>query len=160
MLLFYLQLGGCEPAVEMACGGLFIDCVHPHTSTHTHTQARIHTHINACTHFPFHPCNPTLSSPSCPIKLKNLRKWNETSKSQLLLWLTWYDLYYNLDPLLPLSLSLSPSILLPPTISLPIPFSLLSLLRLAHVKWTTGYIQHTYDYMYTHKRHTKAFPCK
>lgn len=120
-LLFYLQLGACEPVVEMARGGLFID------------PACAHAHTNGRTHFPFHPCNPALSSPSCPIKLKNLGKWNETSKSQLLLWLTWYDLYYNLDPVLLLSLSLSlPT--LPPTNALPIPFSLLSLLRLALVK--------------------------
>lgn len=34
-LLFYLQLGGREPAVAMACGGLFIECVH--TSAHIYT---------------------------------------------------------------------------------------------------------------------------
>lgn len=89
-LLFYLQRGGREPAVQMACGGLFIDCVH-----------------TACTLFPFQPRNPAPSSPSCPIKLKNLGKWNETSKSWLLLWLTWYDLYYNLDPVLLRSLTRS-----------------------------------------------------
>lgn len=69
------------------------------------------TYTHACTLFPFQPCNPAPSSPSCPIKLKNLGKWNETSKSWLLLWLTWYDLYYNLDPVLHLALSCC----LPPT---------------------------------------------
>lgn len=84
--------------------------------------------MHARTHFPFHPRNRALSSPSCPIKRRNLRKWNETSKSRLLLWLTWYDLYYNLDPVLLFFLPL------PPTNAFPNPFSLLSLLRLALVK--------------------------
>lgn len=110
--LFYLQPGGCEPVVAMACGRLFIDAVHTHARSHT----------------PFRPRNRAPSSPSCPIKRRNLRKWNETSKSQPLLWLTWYDLYYNLDPVLRLSLPL------PPTNAFPIHFSLLSLLRLALVK--------------------------
>lgn len=78
--------------------------------TRAHACARTAVHARA---FPFHPCNPTLFSPSCPIKLKNLRKWNETSKSRLLLWLTWYDLYYNLDRAPHLSRSLFFS--LPPT---------------------------------------------
>lgn len=113
-----------------------------HTDTHLHT----HTRINACTHFPFHPCNPLLSSPSCPIKLKNLGKWNETSKSQALLWLTWYDLYYNLDPLLFFSLPL------PSTSRLHIPCSLPPLFRLA-LQWggPRGSSECTYVYMYMHK---------
>lgn len=94
-------------------------------------------------HFPFHPCNRAHSSPSCPIKLKNLGKWNETSKSWLLLWLTWYDLYYNLDPVLLLLLQL------PPTDIFPIPFSLLSLLRLALVKYATGSSRDMYVHMHT-----------
>lgn len=47
LLLFYLQLGGYEPVVEMACGGLFIDSMH--TLKHTY----------ACTHAL--PISPTQS---------------------------------------------------------------------------------------------------
>lgn len=125
MLLFYIQLGGCKSVV-----GLWEVIHREHACTHTPT----------C--YLFHPHNPAPSSPSCPIKVENLGKWNETSKSRLLLWLTWYDLYYNLDPVL------LHSLLLPPTRVLPTPFSSLSLLRLAQEKKGKGSLYNTCNYMY------------
>lgn len=46
LLLFYLQLGGYEPVVEMACGGLFIDSMHTlkHTYACTHARTSHFTH--------------------------------------------------------------------------------------------------------------------
>ena len=87
---------------------------HTHTHTHTLTQIHICHFTHAILLFPSLSAlslffslsvslyltptpRPLPPSPSCPIKLKNLWKWNETSKSGPVLWLTWYDLYYNLD---------------------------------------------------------------
>lgn len=77
MLQLHLQLGGCEPLGGDDSLALVGGVTHgPRARSRMHTPARTRalTHSDACARFPSQPCNPSLSPPSCPIKLKNLRK--------------------------------------------------------------------------------------
>lgn len=77
MLQLHLQLGGCEPLGGDDSLALVGGVTHgPRARSRMHTPARVRalTHSDACARFPSQPCNPSLSPPSCPIKLKNLRK--------------------------------------------------------------------------------------
>lgn len=77
MLQLHLQLGGCEPLGgddSLALVGGVTHGPRARSRMHTPARARALTHSDACARFPSQPCNPSLSPPSCPIKLKNLRK--------------------------------------------------------------------------------------
>lgn len=127
MLLFCLQLGGCEPLVEVACGGLFVDCVHNervHAFTHTllHASTSHFTHAILLSPFPAALLNWRTSGSE--MKLVNLDCFYD--------WLDMICIIIWTHCSFPLPLSLSLSLL--STNALPIPFSLLSLLRLALLK--------------------------
>lgn len=106
-LLFYLQLGGCEPVVDMACGGLFIDCVHIYTCTHTHSHT--HRHTCACTHFPFQLPAALLNwrISGSEMKLVNLNCFYDWL--DMICIIIWTQCSFSLSRCLPPTHSLSPS---------------------------------------------------